>query len=306
MAVLSVLWSRKRRHDLMWGLLFIAPWIIGFLLFNLYPTIASLYFSFTDKSLTNSPAWVGLANYADLFVKDDLFGKAIYNTIYMVVFGVPIGIIIAFCSALLLNMEMGGRAIYRTIYYLPTMVPPVVGVLLWLWILNPQYGILNVFLGLFGVRSPAWFADPTWAKPGLILLGVWGVGGSTVLYLAGLQGVPKEYYESALLDGANWLQRILKITIPLVSPVTLFIAITSVIGAFQIFTQAYIVGGVGDGANGSPRYSLLFYAIYLYRQGFIYLKMGYASAMAWILFLIILVVTFIMLRTSNLYTHYER
>jgi len=305
MAINSILRSRKTRRDMGWGLIFITPWIIGFLLFNLYPTIASFYYSFTDKALIKPEQLVGFTNYINLFQKDNLFGKAIYNTFYMVGIGVPLSIIFAFVTALVLNMKVRGIAIYRTFYYLPVVVPPVAGVLLWLWILNPQYGILNFLLQFIGLRSPAWFADPAWSKPGVIVMGLWSVGASTVLYLAALQNVPKEYYESAMLDGANWVQRTFGITIPLVSPVTLFILITGVIGAFQIFTQAYIASGANGGADGAPRYSLLYYAVYIYRQGFIYLKMGYASAMAWILFLIILLVTFILLRTSNVWTHYD-
>jgi len=298
--------SRKSKRDLFWGILFITPWILGFIMFYLYPTVASLFYSFADKALMNQANFVGLTNYIQLLTADELFGKAIYNTVYMVLVGVPLNIVIAFLTALLLNMEIKrGLAVYRTIYYLPTVMPSVAGVLLWMWILNPQYGILNQALQIFGLRSPAWFADPTWSKPALVMMGVWGIGGSTVLYLAALKGVPKEYYESATLDGATWLQKTWGITIPLVSPVTLFITITSVINVFQIFTQAYIIGGTEGGANGAPRDSLLFYAVYLYRQGFIYLKMGVASAMAWILFLIILAVTFVMLKTSNLWTHYE-
>lgn len=306
MTVSHILRSKKTQRDLFWGVLFITPWILGFLMFHLYPTIASLYYSFTDKALVRPENFIGLKNFVQLFTTDKLFSKAIYNTVYMVVIGVPLNIVIAFMTALLLNMDIKrGLAVYRTIYYLPTVMPSVAGVLLWMWILNPQYGILNEALQIIGMRSPAWFGDPAWSKPALILMGLWGIGASTVLYLAALKGVPKEYYESATLDGANWLQKTWSITIPLVSPVTLFIAITSVISAFQIFTQAYIIGGTGGGANGAPRESLLFYAIYLYRQGFVYLKMGLASAMAWILFLIILAVTFVMLKTSNLWTHYE-
>jgi multiple sugar transport system permease protein len=202
-------------------------------------------------------------------------------------------------------MKIRGQAVFRTVYYLPTVVPVVAGTLLWLWILNPQYGIMNQALQAVGLRSPAWFGSPVWSKPALIMMGLWAVGTSTVLYLAALQGVPQEMYEAATLDGAGWWQRTLKITIPMVSPVTLVIAITSIIGTFQLFTQAYVIGGTGGGANGAPRESLLFYAIYLYRQGFIYLKMGYASAMAWILFIIIMVVTLILMKSSARYTYYE-
>jgi multiple sugar transport system permease protein len=302
MGMAQVLRSKKTQRDLMWGLIFISPWIIGFTLFTLYPTMASFYYSFTDKALIKPPKLVGFENYINLFTDDDLFGKAIYNTFYMVIFSVTLNITIAFLTALLLNMKIHGQAFFRTIFYLPTIMPPVAGVLLWLWIMNPQYGILNTVLGWFGIQGPAWFSSPMWSKPAVLFMGVWGIGGSTILFLAALKGVPVEFYESAMLDGANWVQRTLKITIPLVSPVSLFIAITSTIAAFQIFTQSYIAS---RDTLGAPRESLLFYAIYIYRNAFVYLKMGYASAMAWVLFLIILVVTFIQLRASSRFTHYE-
>lgn len=302
---LSTLKSRQARRELKWGLIFITPWIVGFLLFNLYPTLASFYYSFTDKGLIRPPESVGLDNYVRLLTRDKQFVKSISNTLYMVVVAVPLGTVFAFITALLLNMKVRGQAVYRTIYYLPTVVPAVAGTLLWLWILNPQYGIINYALSFVGLRSPAWFGSPVWARPAVVMMGLWAVGTSTVLYLAALQGVPQEMYEAATLDGAGWLARTLSITIPMVSPVTLFIAITSVIGTFQIFTQAYIIGGSGGGTTGNPRESLLFYAIYLYRQGFVYLKMGYASAMAWILFLIIMVVTIVLMRSSARFTYYE-
>ncbi|OQA47078.1 MAG: Lactose transport system permease protein LacF [Chloroflexi bacterium ADurb.Bin325] len=296
--------SRQVRQEFKWGLLFITPWIVGFLLFQLYPTLASLYYSFTDKALVRAPEFVGFDNYVKLLTRDKQFIKALSNTLYMVAIQVPLGLIFAFFTALLLNMKIRGQAVFRTVYYLPTVVPAVAGTLLWLWILNPRYGIMNQVLQTVGLRSPAWFGSPVWAKPAMIMMGLWAVGTNTVLYLAALQGVPQEMYESATLDGANWWQRTLRITVPMVSPVTLFIAITSIIGTFQLFTQAYIVAGSG-GAPGSPRESLLFYAIYLYHQGFVYLKMGYASALAWILFIIIMVVTLVLMRSSARYVYYE-
>jgi multiple sugar transport system permease protein len=302
MGIAHILHSKKTQRDLMWGLIFISPWIIGFTLFTLYPTFASFYYSFTDKALVKAPKFVGFANYVKLFTDDELFGKAIYNTFYMVIFSVALNITVAFFTALLLNMKIKGQALFRTIFYLPTIMPPVAGVLLWLWILNPQFGILNHLLSQVGIQGPGWFSSPTWSKPAVLFMGVWGIGGSTILFLAALKGVPVEFYESAMLDGANWGQRTWNITIPMVSPVSLFIAITSTIGAFQIFTQSYIAS---RDTLGAPRESLLFYAIYIYRNAFVYLKMGYSSAMAWVLFLIILIVTFVQLNASKRFTHYE-
>jgi len=305
MKLASVWRSKKVRRDTAVALLFILPWILGFLAFTLYPMAASFYYSFTDKSI-KSMEWVGLENYVKLFSNDRRYFKSLSNTVYMVAIGVPATIIFSFLVALLLNAEVKGMSAYRTIYYLPTVVPPVAGTLLWMWLLNPQRGVLNAAIESFGVRSPGWFSDPTWSKPALILMGIWGSGQSTVLYLAGLQGIPTELYEAARLDGANWFQRTLRITIPLISPVTMFVLITGVIGTFQLFTQAFLIGGTGDYAvDGAPRQSLLFYALYLYRQAFVYLDFGYASAMAWILFIIILGVTILLIRGSTHWVHYE-
>lgn len=305
MALSSVWKSKKMRREMLWALAFISPWILGFLFFITYPAFASLYYGFTRFSIVKDPSWVGLANYTRLLTADPLFFKTIANTLYMVVIGVPIGIILAFVTALLLNIKVRGLALYRTIYYLPTVVPPVAATLLWIWIFNPQYGVLNYLLGFIGLRSPTWFSDPAWSKPGLIIMGLWAVGGTTVLYLAALQGVPQELYEAATLDGAGWLKRTWHITVPLVSPVTLFVLIVGVINAFKIFDTVYIIGGTGNPTAGSPQGSLLFYGLYLYANAFNYLKMGYASAMAWVLFLIILAVTVVLIKTSSRWTHYE-
>jgi multiple sugar transport system permease protein len=288
-----------------WALLFISPWIAGFLFFIIYPSLASLYYGFTSFSIVKDPKWVGLDNYTRLLTDDPLFYQTIANTLYMVIIGVPVSIIFAFVTALLLDIKVRGLALYRTIYYLPTVVPPVAATLLWLWIFNPQYGLLNYLLGFVGLRSPTWFSDPAWSKPALIIMGLWSVGGTTVLYLAALKGVPMEMYEAAKLDGASWLKRTWNITIPLVSPVTLFVLIVGIINAFRIFDTVYIIGGTGNPTSGSPQGSLLFYGLYLYANAFNYLKMGYASAMAWVLFLIIMVVTVFLIKSSARWTHYE-
>lgn len=294
--------SKGVRRNLRWGLLFISPWIVGFLAFIVYPTLASLFYSFTDFSITRSPEWLGLANYSKLFLSDNNFRQSLYNTLYMVSIQIPLGIVLSFTCAILLDLKVRGRALYRTIFYLPSVVPPIAASLLWVWILNPQQGIINDVLKLIGMHAPGWFADPHWSKPGVIVMGLWGIGGSVVLYLAALQGVPQGLYEAATLDGANWLQRTLNITIPLVSPVTLFMLITGIIDAFQIFTPVYIVN---QGTSGAPQGSLLFYCLYLFANAFNYMKMGYAAAMAWILFVIIILVTIVMLRTSTIWTHYD-
>jgi multiple sugar transport system permease protein len=269
--------------------------------------LASLYYSFTEHHIKQPSEWIGLLNYTNLF-QDSLFWRSIYNTVYMVVIGVPLGLLVAFICALLLNFKVPGQSIYRVIYFLPSIVPIVASTLLWLWILTPNGGLLNSLLEEIGIRGPAWTKDPLWAKPSLILLSLWGIGNTMVIYLAGLQDIPQHLIEASELDGANWWQRLWAVTIPLVSPITLFNLIIGVIATFQYFAQAYVlsVGTTTSGVPlGAPLQSTLFYSIYLYQQGFVYLKMGYASAQAWILFIIIMVCTIALLRSSKQWTYYE-
>lgn len=299
--------ANTARRRFLTGLAFISLWMIGFLAFNLYPMVTSLYYSFTEYHIKQPLIWIGLQNYVTM-VHDDLFWRALYNTLYMVIFSVPLSLLISFICALLLNVKVPGQSIYRVIYYLPSIVPVVASTLLWLWILNPNSGILNTFLAQLGIRGPNWTGDPFWSKPSLIFMGLWGLGNTMVIYLAGLQDIPATLIEAADLDGATWWQRLWRITIPLVSPITLFNLIIGVIGTFQYFAQAYVLsadaGAVGS-ALGAPLNSTLFYSVYLYQQGFVYLKMGYASAQAWVLFVIIMVCTILMLRASTQWTYYE-
>lgn len=304
----------ETRRNLIKAALFASPWIVGFLCFTLYPAIASLYYSFTHYNLIDPPRSVGLANYQYLFTQDMDFRRALGNTLYMAVVGVPLGLVVAFATAVLLNTGVRGMSVWRTLYFLPTLMPPVAATILWLWIFNPQVGVVNAVLSLVHIDSPGWFADPDWAKPALVLLGLWQVGTTTVIYLAGLQGIPRDLYEAAELDGAGYWARLRRVTVPMISSVTLFNLIIGVIGAFQYFTNAFIIGvsagtgsssGAAQGASGSPDGALLFYALYLYNQAFGYLHMGYASAMAWVLLAIILVVTLLILRGSSRWAYYE-
>jgi len=290
---------RKMLRSLMMGLFFISPWVIGFLVFTLYPLTNSLYHSFTEYNVFRS-RWIGLSNYREM-LRNETLGTALYNTTYLVVLYVPLMLVFGFITALILNMGAKGVRIYRTIYYLPTMVPPVAAAVLWQWILNPQFGIANAILRLLHLPEIGWLTSPVWSKPSMILLMLWGIGGSTILYLAGLQDIPQVLYEAAELDGAGWWKKIWHVTVPMVSRVTLFNLIMGVIGGFQTFTEAWVMasGAGGETAFGWPRQSLLFYTIYLYAQAFFYGRMGYASAMAWVLFLIILTLTLILLRTSK-------
>ena len=277
---------------------FISPWIIGFICFTGGPIIASLYYSLTNYTLLSSPHYIGLGNYTALF-NDPLFSTSLYNTFYYTVFFVPLGIIFSFMLALLLNQKVGGLAAYRTVYYLPSIVPAVANSILWIWLLNPQWGLINTVLRMVGIEGPGWLTSEVWSKPAIILMSLWGVGSWVIIFLAGLQGVPEQYYEAAEVDGATTLARFFHITLPLMTPTIFFTLITGIIGALQVFTQAYIM------TNGGPVNSTLFYSLYLFRNAFNYLKMGYAAAMAWILFVIILILTIIQFRLAQRWVFYE-
>lgn len=280
------------------GYLFALPWLLGFLIFTLGPLLASIYLSLTSYDVLNPPNFIGLNNFRTLF-HDPLFWKSLYNTFYMVIIGVPVNIIVAFSIALLLNVEIKGIAIYRAIYYLPSITPAVAASILWLWILNADFGILNSVLALLGIRGPNWLTDPAWAKLAIIMMGAWGAGGSMLIYLAGLKGIPVQLYEAAEIDGANWWYKFWRITVPMISPTLFFNLIMGVIGTFQIFTQAYIM------TQGGPVDSTLFYVYYLFNNAFSYFKMGYACSMAWILFLIILALTALQLKLASYWVYYE-
>lgn len=299
----NIIGIRKReRKTLIIGLLFTSPWIIGFLVFQLYPIVTSFYYSMTEYNLFSSPTWVGMQNYRDLF-HDDKFFLSMYNTLYITVFGVVPHMAFALGMALLLNMKIKGQSIYRTIYFLPTLVPAVAGSLLWLWILNSQYGLINMLLESVGIVGPNWLVDPDWTKPSLILMGFWGTGTITVMYLAALQDVPQIFYEAAEMDGASRWRKFWSITFPAISPMTLFQLIMMLIGSFQYFTEGMVFAEASQSIGG-PENSLLFYSIYLYQQAFSFLNMGYAAAMAWILFLVVMTFTLLIFRTSARWVYY--
>ncbi len=280
------------------GLLFTAPFTIGFVLFTLYPLLSSLYYSFTDYSLLKPPVWVGFGNYYRMFFKDELFWKSPDNSITYTVLSVPMNLVVSFILALALNAKVRGMAIYRTIFFLPTLVPTVALAILWLWIFNAQNGIANAILNMLGLPSLGWLADYNLAIPSLVLMGVWSVGQTVVIFLAGLQDIPQQLYEAAEIDGASNLQKVQHVTIPMMTPVILFSVIIGIIAGFQYFTQAYIM------TNGGPANATLFFPLYRYRNGFQYLKMGYASALGWILFLLILACTLVVVRTSRRWVYY--
>ena len=284
---------RPKTRKLFLGLLFTAPFTIGFVGLTVYPLLASLYYSFTRYAILTPPKWIGMNNYVTLFTKDDLFWKSLWNTAYYTLMFVPASLILSFILALSLNVKVRGMSAYRTIYFLPTLVPSVALAILWLWLFNPQYGLLNELLNIFGLPPLGWVADPKTAMPSMVIMGLWTVGQTVIIFLAGLQDVPVHLYEAAEIDGAGTMQKVFNVTIPLMTPVILFNLLVGIIASFQTFTQAYIM------TNGGPANATLFYVLNLYRNGFQYVKMGYASALAWILFLIILVCTVAVLRLSR-------
>jgi len=290
--------ARRERRSIITGLLFISPWLVGFLIFTLYPVIASAYLSFTDYRVLAPPRWVGLGNYRDLFADHDYFWPSLGDTAFMFL-ELPLSLVLGLVLALLLDQKLRGIAVYRTILYLPSIVPAVASAMLWLFVLNPEHGLVNAGLHALHVPGPPWLASPAWAKPAMILMDLWGAGGGMVIYLAALQGVPTALYEAAALDGANAWQRLRFVTLPSISPVIFFNLIMGVIGTFQYFTQTFIM------TSGGPNNSTLFYALYLYQNAFQYFRMGTACAMAWILFLLTMVATLIVFKTSARWVYYE-
>ncbi len=280
------------------GLLFTSPFVVGFLLLTLYPLAASLYYSFTEYAILTPPTWVGLANYGKLFTGDDLFWLSLGNTVQFTLMSVPAGLLMSFVLALALNARVRGVGAYRTIYFLPTLVPTVALAVVWLWMFNARYGVLNSILRVFGLPGLAWIADVRLAKPSLVLMGLWCTGQTVVIFLAGLQDVPQQLYEAADIDGANALQKVLHVTIPMLTPVILFNLIMGIIGGLQYFTQALVM------TNGGPVNATLFYPLHLYRQAFMYMRMGYASALAWILFIITMTWIVAAFRSSRRWVYY--
>lgn len=286
------------RNEARDAFIFILPWFLGFLAFTAGPMLASLYISFTRWEIVTSAKWVGFEQYTKLFA-DDRFWLALYNTSYYVFLGVPLHLLMALLAALAINLELRGIRIYRTLFYVPSLTPVVANSILWVWIFHPQWGLANSFLERFGIEGLYWLQDPRLAKPALIIMSFWSIGGQMVILLAGLKGIPAALYEAADIDGATVWQRFWRITLPLLTPALFFNFIIAIIGAFQVFTQAYIM------TDGGPNYSTLFYLLYLYRAAFENFRMGYASAMAWVLFVIVLIFTLIQFRLSDRWVFYE-
>jgi len=294
--------TRMDRRNLRNGLLFAAPYLVGFLAFTLYPLIASIYYSLCQYNVIKPPVFIGLENFRTLFTEDPLFWKALYNTLFFTAFSVPLGLCFSIGLALLLNQKVRAMSVYRTVFFLPTIVPIVASAVLWLWVLNPESGLINGLIRQFlGVDGPGWIANERWSKPSLILMSLWGVGGAMVIFLAGLAEVPQSLYEVADIDGAGRWAKFRHVTLPMLTPTILFNLVMGLIGAFQYFTQVYVM----TGGKGGPVDSTMLYALYLYRNSFYYLRMGYASAMAWLLFMVILAATLAVLASSKKWVHYH-
>lgn len=279
-------------------LLWISPWLIGFVLLTLIPLLGSLYISFTEWKIVSDPVWVGLDNYKDLFA-DEVFLKSLKVTFSYCAMTIPLSMVLSLAVAMILNSDLPYASLLRTIYYLPCVISSVAASLLWSYIFNYRFGLLNQLLGLIGVQGPNWIGDEKWALISLALMSLWGVGGGIVIYLAGLQTVPQHLHEAARIAGAGWWRRLFTITLPSMSPILLFQLLTNIIGGLQSFTSSYLM------TAGGPNYSTMFYALYLYNNAFKYHKMGKACAMAWILFFIIMILSFLVMKVSSPLVYYE-
>lgn len=290
---------RLKRRETILGYLYISPWIIGFLIFTAGPMIASIYFSFCDYQLLIPPKWIGINNYVKIFFNDTLFLKSLWNTLYYTLGSVTLGVLGSLFLAVLLNQRVRGETIFRSMFYLPTLTPAVAMAILWGWLFNTEFGLINRILAKVGIQGPSWLYSTEWVMPAFIIMSLWGIGGSRmIILLAGLQGIPQELYDAAEVDGVNWWTRLRYITLPLLSPSIFFVVVTGIIGSFQVFTTSYIMTG------GGPANASLFYVLYLYRNAFEYFKMGYASALAWILFIIIITLTFLQFKLAGRWVYY--
>jgi multiple sugar transport system permease protein len=292
----------------------LSPWIIGFIVFTAGPMVLSLYYSFTHYDLISSPHWIGLDNYRFMFGKltlngqpnqgDPVFWTAVKNTLWITFFGVSLRIVFGIATAMLLTRPKRGVNGYRTLFFMPSMAPTVGTALVFVYLFNPATGPINSFLAHLGINGPLWFYDPAWAKPALLVVGLWGIGDAIVLYLAGLLNVPRDLYEAISIEGANAWQRFRYVTLPMITPVIFFSLIIGIIDGFQYFDQAYVSSTTAGGSVGAPQNALLFYSVWLYEQAFNYGHMGYASAMAWIMFLATMALTAVLLLTSRRWVHY--
>jgi multiple sugar transport system permease protein len=301
-------WRRRRLV-----LLLMSPWIVGFAVFFAYPMVSNAYLSFTHYDLLSHPRWIGTSNYRYLFEKDPSIWPAVKNTLWLIAIMVPLQVLFAIGVAIALQRARRGVGFFRTVFYLPTLAPPVAATLGFVFLLNPATGPVNTLLGKVGIEGPLWFNSPSWSKPALVLLALWGIGNTMIIFLASLLDVPKHLYESAELDGAGAINRFRWVTLPSISPVILFSVVIGVIEALQYFTQAYVAAGIARGGQagdslsvlGYPEQSTLFFPVLLYQQGFRFFNMGYAAAMAVLLLIVSLAVTFVILRRAERLIHYQ-
>lgn len=304
--------AARRRSSRLWrrqaidGYLFAAPAILGLLIFTAYPVIYTFYLGFTDYNIIKSPKWIGLANYREMIFDDHLFHESLVRTIYFSALSIPLTLGVSLIVAILLNQRIWGIAFFRTIWYLPALVPAAAAAALWRWLLNTDFGLINNYLLDLGLPAPAWLSQPKFTIPSLAMISLWtGLGSTMLIFLAGLQGVPAHLYEAAEIDGASWWNRFRDITVPMMSPVIFFNLILGIIGSFQAFTVVYLLYTPTGSGSAGPSDSGLLYLVYLYRNAFQYFRVGYAAALSWVLFLIIMGLTFIMFRTQNRWVYYE-
>lgn len=291
-----------KKKEALWGYLFISPFIIGFIFFLLGPMLFSVFGSFTNYNLTSKMDFIGFDNFKNLFFKDNLFKLSFYNTLYYVVIGVPLSVTFSILLSVLLNNQLRGIKFFRTIFYLPAVLTGVAVYILWMQLLSPSSGLINMLLKYIGIKGPSWLQDPTWTKLALIMMKVWNSGSAILLYLATLQNVPTTLYESASIDGASSIKKFFRITLPLITPIIFYDIVTSTIGSFQIFQEAYVMTQNG---TGGPANSLLFYNLHMWNKAFVEFDMGYAMAMSMILFVIVIILTAINLKLSKKWVHYS-
>lgn len=291
--------SRMARREAIEGYISISPWLIGFLLFTVGPLLASLYYSFTEWTITRPPVWIGFDNYIRMFTRDALFWQALKVTLLYVLMSVPLKLVFGLGLSLLLNLSLRGMNFFRTVFYIPAVISGVAVSLMWMWLLQPDTGVVNTLLDMVGIKGPGWFWDPVWALPSVALMSVWGVGGMAIIYLAGLQNIPPHLYEAAMLDGAGAVGRFWRVTLPLLTPTIFFLLVIELIDAFKIFTQAFVI------TKGGPLKATYFFLFYYYEEAFQNFNMGYASALALVLMVIILAATLLVNYSSKRWVYYE-
>lgn len=293
--------STARRRHIVEAYLFLSPWLLGYVALTLVPVLLSLYYSFTSYDVISPERWVGLANYVEAFTRDELFWPSLAKTLYYTAITVPVGVIVSLLLAVFLNAKVRGASVFRTLFFLPTLIPIVASTVLWVWMLQPDWGPANRLLWvLLGIQGPRWFADPSWAVPALITLAIWTTAGGTrmIIFLAGLQGVPGELYEAAAMDGAGAWAQLRHVTIPMITPTIFFCLVLGLINALQVFTPALVA------TEGGPAYATWFFALHIYKNAFQFFNMGYASALAWIFAALIVFLTWLQMRFASSWVYY--